>query len=457
MTRDLDRRDFIRTAAATGVGLASATRALAAPSPLPGQAPARLFVAPPIETVRIGMVGVGHQGSAHVENFLRIEGAEIVAVCDIAPDKVAKVQARVVEAGRPRPAAYDKGPYDYQRMCDEADLDLVFTATPWDWHAPVCVAAMESGKHAATEVPMARTLEELWQMVETAERTRRHCVMMENCCYDRAEMMILNMVRADLFGELLHAECGYLHDLRRLKLTDFYEGRWRVRHSILRNGDLYPTHGLGPVAQWLDVNRGNRFDYLVSFATKARGLARWAAEHVGPDSPEAQREYALGDVVNTLIRTGRGETILVTHDTNSPRPYTRKILLQGTGGVVRKYPEGLIHLEGRSPDHRWEELEAYRQEWEHPLWRALEERSRGAGHGGMDYIEDFRLIECLRSGAPMDMDVYDGAAWSAISELSERSIAERGRPVDVPDFTRGAWAERPPLGIVGLGEAATGS
>jgi hypothetical protein len=249
-------------------------------------------------------------------------------------------------------------------------------------------------------------------------------------------------------GELLHAECGYLHDLRELKLTDFYEERWRVRDSIGRNGDLYPTHGLGPVAQWLNVNRGNQFDYMVAMASPGLGLNRWAAEHIGPDSAEARQRYALGDVVSSLIRTRQGQTILVTHDTNSPRPYSRRILLQGTAGLVQKYPDQRIHIEGRSQPHRWEELAAYRDRYEHPVWRSLEERSRGAGHGGMDYIEDYRLIQCLREGAPMDMDVYDGAAWSAVSELSELSIARRGAPQDFPDFTRGAWKQRPPLGIV---------
>jgi predicted dehydrogenase len=453
MRNSLDRRDFLKSTAAAGVGMALGARDASA---LPELAramqaaprPQALFTAPPLETVRLGMVGVGHQGASHVTNFLRIEGVEIRAVCDIVPAKVARVQQQVVAAGHAPPVAYDRGPADYVRMCEEADLDLVFTCTPWDLHAPVCIAAMRNGKHAATEVPMAVTLDELWDMVETAEQMRRHCVMMENCCYDRTEMMILNMVRQGLFGELLHAECGYLHDLRQLKLTDFYEDRWRIRDSIERNGDLYPTHGLGPVAQWLDVNRGNQFDYLVSMASPGLGLNRWAAEHIGPDSAEATQRYALGDVVNTMIRTKRGETILVTHDTNSPRPYSRKILLQGTNGIVRKYPEQKIHIEGRSPAHRWEELTAYRAEFEHPIWVTLEEQSRGAGHGGMDYIEDYRLIQCLREGAPMDMDVYDGAAWSAVAELSERSIARRGASQDFPDFTRGAWQQRPPLGIV---------
>jgi len=455
MADAFDRREFLVTAAAAGLGLSLDPGRLAAAAaqrpPAPAAQEPRLFAAPPIETVRIGFVGVGHQGSSHVQNFLRIEGVEIRAVCDIVPEKAARIQKWVVEAGQPEPKAYTRGPEDFRRMCEEEDLDLVFTATPWEWHAPVCLAAMRNGKHAATEVPMAVTIDECWELVETAEKTRRHCVMMENCCYDRTEMMILNMVRQGLFGELLHAECGYLHDLRVHKLTDFYEGRWRIRHSIERNGDLYPTHGLGPVAQWMDINRGNQFEYLVSMASPSRGLNLWAAEHIGPDSPEARQRYALGDVVNTLIRTVRGQTILVTHDTNSPRPYSRRILLQGTKGLVRKYPEQKIHIEGRSPEHRWEELEAYRAEFEHPIWKALEERSRGAGHGGMDFIEDFRLVECLRKGEPLDMDVYDGAAWSAVSELSARSIAERSRPVDFPDFTRGAWRSRPPLGIVSAG------
>ena len=401
-----------------------------------------------METVRVGFVGLGHQGPSHVQNLLKIEGVEITALGDIVPAKVKKVQDMVEKAGKPRPRAYDRGPKDYERMAGEEDVDLIYTATPWEWHAPIMLAAMRNGKHAATEVPMAPTLDELWELVETAEKTRKHCVMMENCCYDRAEMQILNMVRKGLFGDLLHAECGYLHDLRQLKLTDFYEGRWRVKHAIRKDADLYPTHGLGPVAQWMDVNRGNQFDYLTSMSTKSRGLNLWAAEHIGPDSPEAKQKYALGDVQNTLIRTKRGETILITHDTNSPRPYSRKILLQGTKGIVRKYPEAKIHIEGRSKAHTWEELRAYRDEFEHPVWKALEERSAGAGHGGMDFIEDFRLIQCLREGKPMDMDVYDGAAWSAVTELSAKSIAKRSTSVDFPDFTRGKWKTREPLGIV---------
>lgn len=451
MSKGVNRREFLTAATGVGVGMALGTGpglAQGAPPRLAAPAgPGALFTAPPLERVRVGFVGVGNQGTNHVKNFLRIEGVEVKAICDLLPAHVERSQKLVTGAGQPKPTGYSGGAEEFKRMIDQEELDLVFTATPWEWHAPVMLYAMRNGSHAATEIPMAISLEELWELVETAEQTKRHCVMMENCCYDRTEMMILNMVRQGLFGELLHAECGYLHDLRKHKLTDAYVNRWRVKHSITRNGDLYPMHGLGPVAQWMNINRGNQFDYLVSMAGPSRGLNLWAAEHIGPDSAEARQHYALGDVVNTLIRTKSGQTILVTHDTNSPRPYSRKILLQGTEGVVRKYPEEKIHIEGRSPDHRWEELKAYQAQYEHPIWKALEERARGAGHGGMDYIEDFRLVQSLREGAPMDMDVYDGAAWTAMIMLSERSVADRSRPVDFPDFTRGAWMRRPPLGV----------
>ena len=463
MTLHPDRRDFLKTAALAGAGAGlGACRfgavSVAAVDPQRNAAPGPgLFAAPQLERVRVGFVGVGHQGSTHVKNFLRIDNVDVVAICDVTPANLARSQKAVTDAGRPQPKGYgDRGPRDFERMIGEENLDLVFTATPWEWHAPVMLAAMRAGKHAATEIPLGVNLEQVWELVETAENTRRHCVMMENCCYDRPEMMIFNMVRQGLFGELLHAECGYLHDLRRLKLTDFYYDRWRVKHSIARNGDLYPTHGIGPVAQWMDINRGNQFEYLVSMASKSRGLNVWAAEHIGANSPEAKQTYALGDVVTTLIRTRNGQTIQITHDTDSPRPYSRNILLQGTKGLVRKYPEAKIYIEGRSPHDRWEELQAYRQQYDHPLWTGLEERAAGAGHGGMDYIEDFRLVQCLRQGTPMDMDIYDGAAWTAVIMLSEQSIAERSRSVDFPDFTRGAWRTRPPLGIIDVTGRAVG-
>lgn len=446
--RSLNRRDFVKLGALAGIGTALGSLNLAGcQTRTLGPGPEELFKAAPIETVRVGFVGVGGMGSAHVRNYLRIGGVEIKAVCDIVPEKVERIQNWVVEAGQPKPTGYSRGEWDFVRLCEEEEVDLVFTATPWRWHVPVCIAALKNGKHAATEVPAAVTLDECWELVESAEKFQKHCVMMENCCYDREEMMILNMVRQGLLGEVLHGEAGYLHDLRSLKFASAGEALWRTAHSIKRNGNLYPTHGLGPVAQCMNINRGNQFDYLVSMSSKSRGLNLYAAEHLGPDDPRSKQKYALGDINISLIRTKNGETITLYHDCSSPRPYTRINLVQGTKGIARKWPSR-IHLEGRSPEHEWEELEAYFEEFEHPIWKALKEESEGAGHGGMDYIEDFRLIQCLHEGLPTDMNVYDAAAWSVVSELSEISVADGSKPVDFPDFTRGQWKNYPPLGIV---------
>ena len=403
----------------------------------------------PLDPLRIGFVGVGGMGTNHITNLVRMPGVVIQAVCDTREAHADRASAIVQKAGQPAPTLYTRGERDFERLCAEEDLDLVYTATPWEWHTTICVTAMQNGKHAATEVPAAVTLEECWQLVETAEATGRLCMMSENCCYDRPEMMILAMVRRGLLGELLHAECGYLHDLRATKFEGENEGLWRRAHSERRNGDLYPTHGVGPVAQCMNINRGNRFTRLVSMSTRSAGLKRYATRTFGVDSPLAQTSYALGDVVTTLIQTAQGQTIVVKHDTDSPRPYSRDILVQGTNGIVSVYPEEVIHVEGRTAGHGWEPLASYRTEFEHPLWvHALSNLEGIGGHGNMDYLVDYRLTQCLRAGVAPDMDVYDAASWSAISALSERSIALGSQPIDFPDFTRGAWQHREPLGIV---------
>ncbi len=443
-----NRREFLKTSTIAGL-TASVALAGCAAKKHPGEARTN-FKVDPIDPVRIGFVGVGGQGSSHVRNFLEIDGVEIKAVCDIVPEKVERIQKWCTDAGRPKPDGYSKGEYDFKRMCQRDDLDLVFTATPWRWHVPVCLEAMNTGKHAATEVPAANTIDDNWALVETAEKTNLHCVMMENCCYDRIELMVLNMVRQGLLGELIHAEAGYLHDLRALKFSKKGEGLWRTAHSIKQNGNLYPTHGLGPVAQCMNVNRGDQFDYLVSMSSNSRGLNLWAAEHIGPDSPEAKQKYALGDINTSLIRTKLGKTIILIHNCDSPRPYSRIDLVQGTKGIARKWPDR-IYIEGKSPKHdEWDDFDRYAEEYEHPLWEALSKQGEGHGHGGMDFIEDYRLIHSLRTGEPMDMDVYDAAAWSVVTELSELSVANKSRPVDFPDFTRGKWKTNPPLGIVTL-------
>lgn len=444
---ELDRRRFLKAGAAGAAAAMTTLRAEAA-----GLQAARAISGmvelqvKPIDPVRIGYVGVGLQGSSHVRNLLHIPGVEIRAVCDIVPEKVARVQQWVVEAGQPEPEGYVKGPTDFRRLCQRNDLDLVYTATPWEWHVPVCLAAMEAGKHAATEIPAATTLDECWQLVETAERTKKHAIMMENCCYDRPEMLCLNLVKKGLLGEVLHAEAGYCHDLRALKFENKNEGLWRLAHSIRRNANLYPTHGLGPVSQCLDINRGDRYDYLVSVSSPARGLAQYAAKTFGPTDPRARQTYKLGDVNVSLIQTALGKVITLYHDTNLPRPYSRIHHVQGTNGLFEKYPNR-VYIEGRSPNDGWEELTAY-QEFDHPLWKTEGERARGAGHGGMDYLEDYRLVLALRTGQPLDMDVYDAASISAVTPLSEQSLARRGRSTPFPDFLKGRWQTRRALHVM---------
>ncbi|MGY8716637.1 MAG: Gfo/Idh/MocA family protein [Verrucomicrobiia bacterium] len=437
MNLELDRRDFLKQGAALSA-LAAAGKLGAAPG----------FRAPKLDKVRVGFVGAGLQGTGHIRNLLQIAQVELVAICDIVPEHAEKAQKLAVEAGQSAPDLYTRGDTDYRRLCARDDIDLVYNATPWRWHTPVMVEAMENGKHAATEIPAAVTIEQAWQLVETAERTGKHCIQMENCNYDKMELMVLNMVRKGLLGDLIHARCGYLHDLRAIKFSDNHEGLWRREHSIHRNGDLYPSHGLAPIAQCMNINRGNQFDHLVSMASPSNSLNLYAAENFGEDSPPATQNYELGDVVTSMIRTHHGQTIVVTHDTNTPRPYSRDILVQGTRGIVQKYPSPKIHIEGVTEGHGWEELDRYVEEYQHPLWTNIIEKAKGAGHGGMDFIEDYRLIQCLIEGQPMDTDVYDAAALSAVSELSERSIANRSKSMDFPDFTRGAWKTRAPLGIV---------
>jgi hypothetical protein len=455
MTNDrVSRRDVLKAGLA-GVGAAvlgeacSATQAqqVTPAGRAPGQAPEQPFAAPPLDVVRIGFVGVGGMGTVHCRNLLRIEGVQLTAVCDIVEEKVRRIQDMVVEAGQPRPTGYSRGEWDFVRMCEEEELDLVFNATPWRWHVPVSVTAMKNGKHAATEVPAAVTLEECWELVETAEQHHKHCVMMENVNYGRWEMMVFHMVRQGMFGEVLHAEGGYLHDLRGIKFSAEGEGLWRRAHSMERNGNLYPTHGLGPVANCMDINRGDRFEYLVSMSGPSRGLQQYAQEHFAAGSPQRQERFVLGDVNASLLKTTRGRTIYVVHDTNLPRPYSRIHMVQGTKGLFQGYPNR-VHIEGRSPEHRWEPAEEYLEEFEHPLWRAKGDIGEGTGHGSMDYLEDDRLITCLREGKPTDMNVYDAAALSAVTALSERSVASRSQPADFPDFTRGRWKTNPALGIV---------
>ena len=443
------RRDFIKKSASAGLGIAVGNLFLTDTSQaeIIGPVP-QIPIPKPMDKVRIGYVGVGGMGTSHVENLLKIKGAEIIAVCDIVESRVNRAQEMTMKAGFKKPEGYSKGELDFKQLCQRDDIDLLYNATPWEWHVPICIEAMKNGKHTATEVPAALTIDECWQLIKASEKYGKYCIMMENCNYDNIEMMILNMVKKGVLGELLHAECGYLHDLRGVKYDMEGEGKWRRKHSMTRNADLYPTHGLGPIAQCLDINRGNYFDYLTSFSTKSRGLHSFAETKFGKESKEAKEKFVLGDIVTTLIRTMNGETIVLTHDTNSPRPYSRGIMVQGTKGLIRKYPEAKIYIEGKGKYDQWTGIEEYMKEFNHPVWINLEKESKGAGHGGMDFIEDYRLINALLKGIEPDMDVYDAAVISSVTELSQKSIAEKSKPIQFPDFTRGKWKKARELGVM---------
>ncbi|HEY3266916.1 MAG TPA: Gfo/Idh/MocA family oxidoreductase [Armatimonadota bacterium] len=440
----LSRLDFLKAAAATGVSLAMpkvlSARAGAAEARPSGH---ETMIGVPFEArkrVKAAVIGVGGRGTFLLQTFLSTGGVDVVGVCDIVPDKVARAQKIVTDAGQPEPAGFTNGSHDYENLLRRDDIDLAIIATPWRWHVPMAVFAMEQGHHAATEVPAARTLAECWQMVDTSERTRRHCMMLENCCYGDSEMMVLQMVREGLLGEIVHGEAAYIHNLREELFGDVGEGEWRRAEHIGRNGNLYPTHGLGPVARCMDVNRGDRFDYLVSVSSMERSLSLWRDSHVKPDSPKGLERYDCGDMNTSIIRTVKGRTIMLQHDVVTPRPYSRINMVSGTKGTFYGYPDR-IYLDGQDGDD-WQNPDPFREKYAHPLWKRIGDLARkNGGHGGMDYIMAYRLIECIREGIVPDMDVYDAAALSAPTPLSEASVKKHGASQKFPDFTRGKWTE----------------
>jgi hypothetical protein len=460
--RPFSRRELLRTATGAAASLSLARAAAGqepATGPLAGPGGTMMGVAfDRREKVRLGLVGCGGRGTSLLHDLLGIDGVEVKAVCDIVQEKVAKAQASVVKAGQKQPEGYSKGDHDFENLCKRGDLDLVYVATPWSWHVPMAVAAMENGVHAAVEVPTAVTLEECWRIVDVSERTRRHCMILENCCYGWNELLVLNLVRAGMLGELTHAECAYIHDLRKVELfkTDG-EGLWRRFEHVSRNGNLYPTHGLGPVARYLDIHRGDRFTRLVSMSSPSLGLQAYRDRTLAPDDPRRKETYACGDVNTSLIQTAKGRTVLLQHDVVSPRPYSRINTVSGTLGTFADYPARIFFDESsplapprkKDEDEDWVRVEqgpekrkagGVEDRYEHDLWKKLAKVAESSGHGGMDYVMSWRLIQCMREGLPPDMDVYDAAAWSAPAALSELSVSRGSAPVEFPDFTRGRWA-----------------
>ena len=478
------RRDFLRTAAAAGAGAGAVTSGLLAgctpkgePSAMPyieeaaSAAHSQLFNmsgyrAPALDRVRIGLVGIGDRGIGSVERLCYIEGTEIVALCDIRQRAIDGAQEILASFGMEKAAEYTGSDEAWKAMCERDDIDLVYICTPWIWHTPISVYAMENGSHAACEVPIARTVDEAWQLVETSERTKKHCMQLENCCYDFFELLTLNMARQGMFGDILHAEGAYIHNLMGYnfkkpideRLGDgAYTGMWRLKENAARNGNLYPTHGLGPVCQAMNINRGDKMDYLTSMSTNDFSMSNRARELAAEDPfyDEWKDSKFRGNMNTTLVRTALGKTIMIQHDVSSIRPYSRIHLISGTKGIARKYPANMIAL-----GHSWlkdDEMKALWEQYTPEIVNRVGEKAREVGgHGGMDFIMDWRLIDCLRNGLPLDQDVYDGAAWSVISPLTEWSVANRSASIDVPDFTGGSWKTNKPVDIQLLEGGSTG-
>jgi len=439
LDESLTRRRFLgaTAAAAAAAGLLPAeARALSEGRP------ERMIGVPfePRAVVRIGLIGVGGRGQSLLHNLVAIDGVRINALCDILPERTAQGARMVRDAGQEAaPALLDGTDRVWEQLVARDDLDIVYIATPWNWHVPMAVGAMRQGKHAAVEVPAATTLDDCWNLVKASEQTRRHCIMLENCCYGYNELLVLNLVKAGRFGRLTHGEAAYIHDLRELLFSIEGEGLWRRYPHLQLDGNLYPTHGLGPVANYMGINRGDRFDYLVSMSSLEAGLTAYGEEHLAPADPKRQERYRTGDMNTSLIKTWLGRTIMLQHDVVSPRPYSRINLISGTKGTFADYPPRIM-LDGQASGDDWAGLDAYKEEFESPLWKQIGALARKlGGHGGMDFVMNYRMVQCLREGLVPDMDVYDAAAWSAPGPLSVTSVKQGSEPVPFPDFTRGAW------------------
>jgi predicted dehydrogenase len=440
------RRSFIKKSAFAGLGL----------SVLPS---IRSYtIAEEKETkVRLGFIGVGLRGQNHLQLALKRNDVEVVAICDIQQRMIDMSKELFTAEKKPLSKVIMEGPYGYKKLLEMKDIDAVIISTPWEWHTVMCLDAMNAGKYVGCEVITGTTIEECWQLVHTSERTGMPLMMLENVCYRRDVMAVLNMVRNNVFGELIHLQGGYQHDLREVKFNNgvdpygggvefgekgFSEAQWRTQHSVMRNGDLYPTHGVGPLAMMLNINRGNRFTEMVSYSSKARGLHDYILKKGGEQHPNSKVEFKLGDVVTTMIKCVNGETILLQHDTNLPRPYSLGFRVQGTDGIWMDVNSS-IYIEGKSKKpHQWEAAAEWLNRYDHPLWKKYGNDSEGAGHGGMDWFVIHAFVEAVKRRTNTPQDVYDAVTWSAITPLSETSIRLGGETVEFPDFTQGKWMHR---------------
>jgi len=450
------RRDFLKGVALAGAGcLVSGGLRADEDKVVPGGGFMHGFRAPKFEKIRLGVVGMGGRGSGVVKRTGSIPGVEVVAICDNVPAKVAKNSLALKNAGRRAPKEY-VGEEAWRRLCEDPEVDVVYNTTPWSLHVPVALAAMRGGKHVFTEVPSAFTVDECWELVETSEKTRRHCMQLENCCYGEIEMLTFNLAKLGMFGELVHAEGAYIHDLRGMCLSKWPGSEcWRFDENRNHGGNRYPTHGLVPLCLTLDVNRGDRLDYLVSMDSVKANFRAYMDAKLKPDNPKRGVAMAMADMNSSLVKTVNGRSILVQHDVSTPRPYSRIQFLSGTKGAICGYPFRVVfEKEVGSGAHKWfdeEQANEIREKYRHPLWKTIGKLAKAVGgHGGMDFIMDMRWAYCLQQGLPLDMDVYDLAATSCLCELTEKSVNNRSRPCDIPDFTRGAWRTNRPMEIIDI-------
>jgi len=443
----MNRKEFVKTTA-------MATAAFTLPA-------INLFAANDDTKVRIGLMGTGLRGQNHLELLLRRSDVDVIAICDVDDRMLGMAKDIVTKSGKKMPAVYTGDNYAWKNLLEKEKLDAVIIASPWEWHKPMVVGALDAGlKYVATEVILGITLQDHWDVVKAAEKYNANVMMLENVCYRRDVMAILNMVRQGLFGELIHLQGGYQHDLRDVKFNDgvhayghgvefgekaFSEARWRTNHSVYRNGDLYPTHGVGPLAQLININRGNRFLSLCSFSSKTRGLHNYIVKQGGENHPNSKVRFKLGDVVTTSIDCANGETILLQHDTSSPRPYSLGFRVQGTEGLWMDVSQSIYVQDKSAKADQWEEAKAWLNKYDHPLWTRWSKETEGAGHGGMDFFVIHSFVESIKRKLPTPMNVYDAATWSAITPLSEQSIELGHQTIEFPDFTSGQWMYRKPV------------
>lgn len=440
----ITRRDVIKTGAAATITASLAGQTLPVLADEPKKAKSKTMIGVPFEKrnkVRLGIIGSGARGKSMIHDFLGVENLEIKAICDNNKQNAEAGRARLEKAGRKAPELYTNGDFAFRELCRRDDLDFIYIATPWKWHASMAIEGMKNGKHVGVEVPMATSMKDLWKIVKTSEKTRKHCVMLENCCFNYTELLVLNMVRDGVFGELTHGEAAYIHDLRYIVNEGRSEGLWRRDWHRRINGNLYPTHGLGPVANYMDINRGDRFDYLVSMSSPSKSLDVYREKTVPKDSPKWKEKYICGDMNTSLIKTVNGLTIMLQHDVSTPRPYDRINHIQGTKGTFRDYPKRL-YIDGQEGGHRFKDLEKVKEKYEHWLWKKLGSQARDGGHGGMDFVMAWRIVQWFREGLVPDIDVYDGASWSAPFPMSAKSVSKGSQPIKFPDFTRGKWNKK---------------